>query len=187
MFPSGSHASFLRIRASLNLHLSCALEANTVSQAPPPRSHIESVLLHLKYFWGILWKEGFTGQILQVYLFVRWSLNLPIASTLNNSKFSKVLKQFGADQSLFIFLGIFGQDSFFLFFCFGFRGLVKGSGEVKSSSLMSNRIALCCFPFWIDKKSYTFSDILVVCAGQFWRRDCSSERAMFHAPFWGWR
>ena len=30
MFPNGSHARFLRIRASLNLHLSCALEANTV-------------------------------------------------------------------------------------------------------------------------------------------------------------
>ena len=30
MFPSGSHVSFLRTRASLNLHLSCALEANTV-------------------------------------------------------------------------------------------------------------------------------------------------------------
>ena len=66
------------------------------------------------------------------------------------------------------------------------------SGEVKSSSLMSNRGALCCFPFWIDKKSYSYmySYILfVVCAGQFRRRDCSSEQAilMFHSPCWGWR
>ena len=160
------------------------------TQSGSSTSQSQSVLSHLKYFRGILWKEGFTGQILQVYLFVRWSLNLPITSTLNNSKFSKVLKQFGADQSLFIFLGPrdFRAGFLFFFICFGFRGLVKGSGEVKSSSLMSNRGALCCFPFWIDKKSYMYSYILfVVCAGQFRRRDCSSERAMFHSPCWGWR
>ena len=152
MFPSGSHVSFLRTRASLNLHLSCALEANTVRLL---HLAVTICIVALKVLWGILWKEGFTGQILQVYLFVRWSLNLPITSTLNNSKFSKVLKQFGADQSLFIVLGIFRQDSFFLFIFFGFRGLVKGSGEVKSSSLMANRIALCCFSFWIliDKRA----------------------------------
>ena len=86
------------------------------------------------------------------------------------------------------FLRDFRAGFLFLFICFGFRGLVKGSGEVKSSSLMSNRGALCCFPFWIDKKSYMYSYILfVVYAGQFRRRDCSSERAMFHSPCWGWR
>ena len=50
----------------------------------------------------------------------------------------------------FHFLRDFWAGFLFLFICFGFRGLVKGSGEVKSSSLMSNREALCCFPFWID-------------------------------------
>ena len=88
----------------------------------------------------------------------------------------------------FHFLRDFREGFLSLFICFGFRVLVKGSGEVKSSSLMSNRGALCCFAFWIDKKSYMYSYILfVVCAGQFWRRDCSSEQAMFHSPCWGWR
>ena len=91
----------------------------------------------------------------------------------------------------FHFLGVpdFWGGFLFLFICFGFQGLVKGSEEVKSSSLMimSNRIALCCFLFWIDKKSYMYSYILfVVCADQFLRRDCSSERAMFHSLCWGW-
>ena len=42
------------------------------------------------------------------------------SATLNYSKFSKVLKQFGADQSLFIFLGFFRQDSFSSSFALAF-------------------------------------------------------------------
>ena len=112
MFPSGSHASFLRARASLNLHLSCPLEANTVR------------LLHLAVTICIVALKVLLGHIMKGR--IHWT---NIASILvcpemfespMDSKFSKVLKQFGADQSLFIFLGIYGQDSFSSSFALAF-------------------------------------------------------------------
>ena len=53
MFPSGSHVSFLHTRASLNLHLSCALEANTVR------------LLHLKVTICIVALKVLLGHIMK--------------------------------------------------------------------------------------------------------------------------
>ena len=185
MFPSGSHASFLRIRASLNLHLSCALEANTVR------------LLHLAVTICIVALKVLSGHIMKGR--IHWTniasiLVCPLIFESPNYINLEQLKVFKGIETVwswpisFHFLRDFRAGFLFLFICFGFRGLVKGSGEVKSSSLMSNRGALCCFPFWIDKKSYMYSYILfVVCAGQFRRRDCSSEQAMFHSPCWGWR
>ena len=53
MFPSGSHASFLHVRASLNLHLSYALEANTVR------------LLHLEVTICIVALKVLSGHIMK--------------------------------------------------------------------------------------------------------------------------
>ena len=180
-----NHASFLHVRASLNLHLSCALEANTVR------------LLHLAVTICIVALKVLSGHIMK--RMIHWTniasilvcpliFESPKYINLEQLKVFKGIETVWSWPISFHFLRDFWAGYLFLFLCFGFRGLVKGSGEVKPSLLMANRGALCCFPFWINKKSYMYSYILfVVCAGQFRRRDCSSERAMFHSPCWGWR
>ena len=122
MFPSGSHASFLRIPASLNLHRSCALEANTVR------------LLHLAVTICIVALKVLSGHIMKGR--IHWTniasilvcplifespnyINLEQLKVFKALKVS-ILKQFGADQSLFIFLKIFGQGSFSSSFALAF-------------------------------------------------------------------
>ena len=166
MFPSDSHASFLRIRASLNLHLSCscALEANTVR------------LLHLAVTICIVTLKVLSGHIMKGRIRqanIRSVLVCPLIFESPNYVNLEQLKVFKGIETVwswpipfhFRILRDFRAGFLFLFICFGFWGLVKGSGEVKSSSLMSNRGALCCFPFWIDKKSYMYS---YICTSFLW-------------------
>ena len=185
MFPSCNRASFLRIRASLNLHLSCPLEANTVRLL---HLAVTICLVALKVLSGHIMKGRIHWTNIASILVCPLIFESPNYINLEQLKVFKGIETVWSWPIPFHFLRDFRAGFLFLFICFGFRGLVKGSGEVKSSSLITNRGALCCFPFWIDKKSYMYSYILfVVCAGQFWWRDCSSERATFHSPCWGWR
>ena len=155
------------------------------TQSGSSTSQSQSALSHLKYFSGHIMKGRIHWTNIASILVCPLIFESPNYINLEQLKVFKGIETVWSWPIPFHFLRDFRAGFLFRFICFGFRGLVKGSGEVKSSSLISNRGALCCFPFWIDKKSYIYSYILfVICAGQFRRRDCSSERAMFHSPCW---
>ena len=113
----------------------------------------QSVLLHLQYFLGIYYERK--DSLDKYCKYTCLSADLWISQ----------LRQPWTTQSFQRYWNSLELTNLFSF-SWRFSGRVPFplhllwlSGEVKSSSLMSNRGALCCFPFWIDKKSYMYSYI----------------------------